>query len=801
MRIFEHTQSPLPTFKCVHCDELSSVALYDEQDAKKENPFCCHGCLTVYHVLKSKGLEEYYSIKAQAGIIKRRSPVELEKTRYLYMDEPEFLKEFSYQNVQKNSQMEFYLEGIHCLACLWLIEKLPMIVPGVLSSKLDMEKSIVTVTIDQTGKFSQVAYELNTLGYRPHVLKKNQETHEFKIQEERAFLLRMGVAAAGASNIMLYAVSLYGGASDVYAKIFNFLTVVFAFPVLTYSAFPFYKNAWVSLKNKNLSIDVPISLSLILGGVMGVYNLILGVHENYFDSLTTLVFLLLISRYFLRKIQEKALSTSDLHYFYQGESVQRLKNSNNNNNEVLEDIHPKYIKVGDILKISSGDFIPADGKIIRGKSYVNMALLTGESTPVAVCSQDKIYAGTQNISEDLFMEVEKLQKNSRLGEILKGVEQGWFKRAPIVDLTDKVSKYFILSVFILSASLFIYLLLTQNFKHALEHALTLMIVTCPCALALSVPLTFTRALNQAADHGMIIKNEAVLQKLSEIKNILIDKTGTLTLGKQKVVNFVLHQKLQSSLSVYEVIYNLEKISKHPVAKSLLEFVSLHPVQDYKVEDYLETPGVGVEAKIQGSHFKINRKGIWENEELVATFELTDQVRADAKRSLLQLKNMGQSATILSGDKKEKVKKMITDLGCGELTYQAELTPEQKSTLVSQTDHAMMIGDGANDAIAFSHAHVGVAVHGSVDMALRSADVYLVTPGLTAIKRLLILGQETMKVIKRNLVLSLLYNATSVVLVFMGYITPLIAAIIMPLSSLTVFFSSILGTKKLRMLWK
>ena len=442
-------------------------------------------------------------------------------------------------------------------------------------------RSVSQSRYDDQGKFSQVAHELNQLGYRPHVLKKNQDSHGLKMIEERHFLLRMGVAAAGASNIMLYAVSLYAGAQDTYAKVFNFLTVVFAFPVLTYSAYPFYRNAWHSIKNKNLSIDVPISMSLILGGVMGVYNLLQGIHENYFDSLTTLVFLLLISRYFLKKIQEKALSNTDLHFFYQSESVQRLIKEDTSFKQT-EEVHPQYIRTGDLLKVSVGQFIPADGKIIKGRSYLNMSLLTGESQPVVTKKGDKVFAGTQNISEDLIIEVEKHHGETRLGEILLRVESGWSQRPPIVDVTDRIAKYFILSVFMLSVILFAYVYQNQSFKFALEHALTLLIVTCPCALALSVPLTFTRAMNKASDNGIIIKNEAVIEKLSEIQNIFIDKTGTLTYGKYQIQNLQQIKKLQKDHTLYDVLYSLEKFSHHPMAKALIQYISRHNPVEMKV---------------------------------------------------------------------------------------------------------------------------------------------------------------------------------------------------------------------------
>jgi Cu2+-exporting ATPase/Cu+-exporting ATPase len=781
---------------CVHCDEAAIPAIYHENDSAREKPFCCEGCLTVYNVLHLKGLESYYEIKNNSAVFKRRSPVEMKHSGFQYLDDAEFLKEFSYTNAKGERTMEFYLEGIHCLACLWLVEKLPEFLPGVYTSKLDLERSVATVVLNAGGKFSSVVKEFSQLGYRPHPLKRNQDVADLKIKEERQSLIRIGIAGAAAGNIMLYAVSLYGGASGEFAQLFNSLTVAFAIPVLSYSALPFYQNAWNAIKNKTLSIDIPISISLIIGAIMGIYNLTLGIPDNYFDSLTTLVFLLLLSRYFLQKIQEKGLSASDLHFFYQNDAVLRANESDPEN---FSEVHPRFIKEGDLLRIRPGDFFPADGIVLRGSSNLNNSLLTGESIPVKVHPGDRIFSGTQNLDQNLIIKVDQTSENSRLGKLLKNVENGWAHRSQIVNITNKVSKYFTLVVFLLSATLFAYLYQKHDFRHALEGAITLLIVTCPCALALAVPLTFTRALSRASEQGIIIKSDEVVEKLAKVKNVFIDKTGTITHGKLKIVNFQLIKIPQ--ITIEEIIYNLEVGNRHPVAMALIESIKGASYRTLAVENFQEILGKGVSGRIDNHFYEINKNGIFEDYELIATFGVKDTVRADSKGTLIELRKSGLDIKILSGDKKEVVEKIAEEVGLSNRNTLSELTPEQKSDLIKQTPQAMMIGDGANDAIALSHAHVGVAVMGAMDISLRAADVYLTTPGLIPVEKLFVLAQETMKVIRRNLVLSLLYNSVSVAAAFSGIINPLVAAIIMPVSSLTVLFSTLIGTKRLRNLWK
>lgn len=752
--------------------------------------------MTVYQVIHAKGLEDYYQIKKDAGTYRRRSPVEIQEAKYRYMDEADFLSEFSYKDSAQNTTMQFYLEGIHCLACLWLIEKLPFFVSGVESAKLDLEKSVVTVAINSQGRFSLVANEFNQLGYRPHPLKGSQAAHDLKRKEDRAALLKIGIAAAGTSNIMIYAVSIYGGASDIYAQVFNALTVLFGIPVLTYCASPFYRNAMSAIKNKTLSIDIPISIALIAGLFMGVFNLVIGVTENYFDSLTMLVFLLLLSRYFLKKIQQNALSSKELHYFYHNDSVQRATDDSFEN---FQEVHPKYLNSDDIIKVSPGNFIPIDGQIIKGNSSINSALLTGESRAIKVDVGANVFAGTQNLSDTLLIKTIHVGEETRLGKILKSVEAGWSAKAPIVELTDQLSQRFIFSVFILTAILFAWKFYTQGLHLAIEQSLTLLIVTCPCALALATPLAFTRALTKAAEQGILIKSDLVLQKLTDIKTIFLDKTGTITHGQMRIVDFKQVHDTHSNL--FDVILSLEILSKHPVAKALVEFAKENNGSKYKVENFDEQIGVGVSGNLFGHHYEIKKQAIYQDQKLIANFKLDDTIRLDSPAALKNLHSLGLNLRLLSGDQKDNVLNVAKSVGLSQGQVFSELSPEEKTDILKNTKNAMMVGDGANDAIALTHAHVGVAVLGAMDISLRAADIYLTTPGLGAIEKVITLARESMSVIKRNLVLSLAYNFLSVIAVFMGLISPLVAAVIMPLSSLTVLLSTVIGTSKLRALWK
>lgn len=774
---------------CAHCDEDILVPIFDDSDSKKEKPFCCNGCLTVFNILHQKGLNNYYEIKNQSGIFKRRSPVDNKKTEFLYLDQEDFISEYTYNNINGERTIEFYLEGIHCLACLWLIEKLPEFLFDVTKSRLDINRFVATISLTSNGAFSHVARELNNLGYKPHPLKRNQDVINFKRKEDRKMLLRIGIAGAGAGNIMLYAVSNYAGAKGAYAQVFNFLTVVFAIPVLFYSATPFYITAWNAIKTKTLSIDIPISISLLLGTSFGIYNMLIGVTENYLDGLTALVFLLLISRYFLSKIQSDGLNANDLSFFHQTDSVLRKTDHN------FIETHPKYITHGDIIKVLPNQVIPIDGVIVDGATSLNNSLLTGESRPINADIGTNVFSGTLNVGREILIRVEKINQETRLGSILKQVESGWIQKTHIVELTNKISKYFLFGVLTLAGFLFVSLSLKGQSLEGLERSITLLIVTCPCALALATPLTLTRTLSRASRKGIIIKDDEVIEKLTHVNSVYLDKTGTITYGQLKIKDFRLYKT--TVVPINEVIVSLEKFSLHPVAIALKEYAQAHgPNQIHEVGNLKEILGLGVEGKISEYFYEIKLGKILENHKIIAEFSLEDQIRPDSKEAISELKSMGIKVSLLSGDQSDIVKSISDEVGIEPSNIFSEITPEQKLDIIQNTSTALMVGDGANDAMALSKSYVGVAVMGAMDISLRAADIYLVTPGISSVSDLIIISKETMKVVKRNLLLSLMYNCVSVYAAYTGLISPLVAAIIMPVSSITVLISTLIGTKKL-----
>jgi len=798
----KHTHHSQTTLQCSHCGEKVVTEFKNQND--DQHVFCCTGCRAVFNILASKGLEEYYDMKEKGPIFRARGPIAENKESFRYMDSSEFEEEFIQFNESTGTKtVRFYLEGIHCLACLWLLEKLPEFKKGITQARLEMSDSILSVTMEKNVFVSDVAKEIADLGYPPHPLASKGDLESLEIKENRKDLSRIGVAAFCSMNIMLYAVSIYGGAEGVLAQQFAWVTAVLSIPVLFYSAVPFYKSAWSTLKKGVPSIDQPVVLAIVVGSISGIIDILNGKVDTYFDSLSVLVFLLLFSRYILKKAQKKGLDSSLAGSFFGNGLAHRF----NSDTGQFEDIYSRFLNVGDIIKVMPGEIFPADGDIKKGQTTADLSLLSGESTPVNMFPGTTVFNGTVNLGNPVEVRVSHIAKESRLGQILERIQMDRSEKSPLLSTVDKLAHNFIIAIFIISA-----IVLGVNWylidgATAITRTLSLVIVTCPCALALATPLALSRSLNLAAKSGIIIKTFDVLERVARSKSILFDKTGTITYGTLSIDGW--KNLTESEESNRDIIFSLEKFSNHPVGKSLTQQLGDEGAIELPVSDFVEQAGVGVSGVINSIPYQIkklegktgsyptNTIGLYSAEKLLTIVSLKDTPRHNAKTFIDKLKDQGKAAFILSGDSKQNVARIGRAVGIENEKQFFEFTPEEKHELISSMPDVMMVGDGANDAMALQKANVGVAVSGSVEVSLRAADVYLTTPGLEPLTDLVELSTETLRLIKRNLLISVTYNILGASLAAIGYITPLTAAILMPISSFTVLFTTLYGTGWLR----
>lgn len=792
-------------YACSHCMELTRTPLFHNDEV-----FCCHGCQNVFEILKTSGLQDYYSIREpyQREVKLIDEKIRQEKSQeFTYLRDPDFVFDYSFEE-KDLLVMDFFLENIQCPACLWLIENLPFMNPQIKACKLNFSRSIVTIKVpkEKPESFFEAALLLDQLGYKPHPLGKGQDSSQLRKNEDRSMLIKIGVAASCSMNIMLYAVSIYSGATDSWKESFSLISFVLSLPVIFYSALPFYQSSLQGIRNKQINIDLPISVAIILGFVGSCFLMLTGSHDLYFDTITTLVFLLLLSRYALAKAQKKALDSSQLEsFFYQNQA-----HIYDHQEKVFQDKHAKYIKPEDLLLIRPGETILADGEVIEGSSYINLATFNGEPEPRKVSLGEEVFAGTKNISESIQVKVKAVNEHTKLGKILQDVQEGLSKKSYLSELSKKFSTFFLFSVFLIAAVGFTYLSFSHGVHTSLSRILALIIISCPCAFALATPLAYTKALSLGAQNGIFIKNELILEKLLSVKHIFFDKTGTLTNGQFHVLEWNDLIKLED-ISSLQVVYELEKSSNHPIALGLRQYIQKQSFLKVGIfqSDIQEIVSKGVEGTINQHFYQLKRLdtfqekvfALYRDGQQVTTIKIADEIKPHAKKLLNFLKEKKIDLYLLSGDLKNSVSNFESKLKFSFNQVFSNQTPQSKAQVVETFKNTMIVGDGVNDSLSMAKSELSIAVKGSADVSLRVADIYISQDDLRLLEKLFVLSLETRKIILRNLFLSCFYNITGIILSLMGYISPLVAAIAMPISSLTVIGLTLWATPAFRSLKK
>jgi Cu2+-exporting ATPase/Cu+-exporting ATPase len=791
---------------CTHCGDF--VPLSERKADPNEGSFCCSGCRTVHQILTSRGLDDYYLLR-QRFDTRKLFPTQEQESEYAYLDDPHFLQA---EGINQSNSMVFYLEGIHCVACLWLIEKLPKLVPGIIQARVNMAERTVELKREPEGSFAAAARMLQAIGYKPHPLHDETDYEKHFRDENRLWLMRVGIAGALTGNIMLLAISIYGGADSFWKDHFHLLSAVLSLPVLTYCAWPFYRSAIGAMRVGKVSIDVPIVLAIILGGLASLASMIRGSDAIYFDSLATLIFLILSSRYVLRRIHEKALSAQRFMKILTPPSAQKIRPDTLE----IESVASSSLKLGDIIIIASGEVSPTDGTLLSQNGMIDASLFSGESEPLMRRQGDAIFGGYKNVGDPIRMKVSQSPQTSRLGKIISEISKPRDAASTALTVTDKVARYFVLATLGVGLAILVYFA-SSDFDEGFQRALAFIIVVCPCGLALAVPLSFALFMAQGMKSGIVIKSAQVLERLAKVKGIFFDKTGTLTTGKMKLSDLWIDPN-EDAQKIEEIIFWLEKDSRHPIGKLLSkamlqrnpQFDSIHPCPLVEVREVL---GTGPEAIINGKTFAIRslsavdqfdnkpkeilrgRVGLWCDDRLIAVASFQDYLKDGAHTVVTSLQSMGFKPSILSGDRKENVDQIGTTLAIPPECRHFEKSPEQKNDLINASPLTAMVGDGANDALSLKASYVGIAVHGSLEVSFDASDVMITNENLISLVNTFQLAKKCRSVINRNLMISICYNVGGGALAVLGFINPLAAAIFMPLSSLTVLASTFWGASK------
>ncbi len=793
-----------PAVVCAHCGLTVPPGLRGPDPARQ---FCCAGCEVVFDALAEHGLDGYYRVAGDA-----LAPARTTSKSYRELDDLGFHQLHVRARADGLVATALYLEDVRCTACVWLVERLPALLDGVVELRLDFGRGRADVIFDpRRVHLSAIARLLDRLGHPVHPYR-GADREALRRREDRALLVKIGVAGAAAGNIMLLAIALYaglfGGMGAGDTSFFRWASMLVAVPALGFAASPFFRGAIGAVRSGRLHLDLPLALGIAVGLAWGALNTVRGVGEIYFDSLAMLVFLLLVARWVQSRHHRRAASAAELLHALTPRVARRLDAAG-----VAQDVPVEAIGIGDRIEARAGDTIPVDGTVVTGRSTVDAGLLTGESRPVAVHAGDPVHAGTVNLGAPLTIRATATGEDTRVGRLIARIDDEARRRAPIQRFADRITGRFVTVVLVVAALTALgWSLSPAGPRTGLEHAMALLIVTCPCALGLATPLAMTVALGRAARRGMLVKGGDALERLATPGLLLLDKTGTITEGQLRLVEW------RGDVGARPLAAALERASAHPLARALVAAIEHDPT--LAVTEIGEELGRGIRGRVAGHAVAVGSASwigghaqipagiraavdaiaaatrtpvvIAVDGRAVAVAGFADTIRPDAAAVIARVRAGGWRVGILSGDDPRIVAAVAVTLGIGADDVRGGVSPEGKVEAVRAARAAgpvVMVGDGVNDAAALAAATCGIAVHGATEASVDAADVFVRRPGLAPVAELLDGARATLRVIRRNLRVSLIYNLIGGTLAVTGLIHPLVAAVMMPLSSLTVLVSS------------
>lgn len=795
---------------CFHCGlPITADSNYHAQLDGAARDFCCFGCQSVCSAIFEADLQGYYQRTPEGTLL--APPPELPKDIEIY-DLDEVQQDFTTCSGDIRD-IHLLVEGIHCAACVWLIERGLSRVLGVQSANVNLAAKRVHLRWNnQQNKLSSIIRVLSKIGYA--AVPYDPESAEGVIKKaNRSMLYRLFFSGFAMMNLIWVSIALYSGANQgEFRDFFHWIGMALATPTLLYAGYPFYRGALGGLRGGRLTMDLPISIGLTVTYLYSSYVTITAnrAGEVYFDTVTNLIFVILVGRYLEGMFRHQAVSATKRLMELQPRVATVILDG-------LEQVTPiRGVKLGDQVLVKPGCQVPVDGVVLEGQSAVDESMLSGESVPVHKKLGATVSAGTLNTNGALLVEVRSTLQNTTLAKIIRLVEEAQSSKAPIQRLADTVVPWFVFVTLVCATCTF-FLWSGTNFEVALMAATSVLIITCPCALGMATPMSIAVASGLGAKHGILIKNSLVLETLSKVTHFVFDKTGTLTEGKMRVAHFRSLADADASV-ILRSAAAVERFSEHSVAKAIVmeAEAALLNYREVEVQQFQASAGLGVSAHIDGqvvllgSIEWLRRNGVtcaedlqtqaaeWEKQAMscvqvavggqhCAVIALADKLRGDAQALVSALRASGIQMTLLSGDRQVVAEAVATQLGGMEVI--AEVMPQDKDQVIQrlQANGAIvaMVGDGINDAPALIRANVGIALGSGTDVSVESADIVLMHNELDKVRMATLLSRRTLRTIKQNIGLSFVYNIIMIPLAMMTMVTPLVAAITMPFSSLIV----------------
>jgi len=776
----------MDTQNCFHC---GNDIIKAEEIIFDDKSFCCLGCKTVYEIFSQNDLTCYYDFEKAPGA----TPQDI-KGKYDFLENESIvtkLLEFEEDTIHIAS---LYIPHIHCSSCIWILENLQKLQKGISLSQVNFSQKKVRITYDpQQTNLKEIVLLLSSIGYEPYISLENYEGVRKTV--DRSLIYKIGVAFFCFGNIMLLSFPEYFEVGeywiDQYKDFFRWLIFGLSLPAFFYSGWGYYISAWKSIKSRMLSIDIPIALGIIVMFVRSTVDIVFDYGQGFFDSMCGLIFFMLLGKLF----QQKTYNFLSFERDYKSYFPIAVTKINTDGSEEATQVYE--IKKGDRLLIRNQELIPVDGILISGKAYIDYSFVTGEEIPIEKKSGDKIFAGGKQIGRVIEMEVLYTVSQSYLTQLWSN--DVFQKKADLKykTITDTVSRYFTPALLLLAFLSFGYWIFI-DVNTAFNVFTAILIVACPCALALTAPFTLGNVLRIMGNKKLYLKNATVIEQMAKVDTIVFDKTGTITSNKKSSIAYT-----GQSLNEKEImlIKNVLRGSNHPLSRRLYDF--LPDAERVVVSDFEEITGKGIQAIIKEAAIKIGSAsfvGKQEENEVKQTsvnisidgvykgkFTFDNQYR-DGLEQLFRKLNKTYKIKVLSGDN-EGEKETLAGL----LPKNTELIfnqkPEQKlafiKTLQDKGGNVMMIGDGLNDAGALAQSNVGISISENVNVFSPACDGILDAGQFSKIGYFLNYSKNAMKTIMMSFGLSLLYNVIGLSFAVTGNLSPLVAAIIMPLSTITI----------------
>lgn len=788
-----HKEVPTAT-NCYHCGDACAA----DKIVSDEKDFCCQGCKTVYEILNENELCAYYDLEESPGLTLKDSE---EKSIYDFLDNQAIkakMLDFSGDNYEK---VTFCVPAIHCSSCIWLLENLDRLNEGVIDSKVDFSNKTVTAHYHpQELSLREMAEMLDSIGYAPLVnldedgdKKRKEETYD------RQLIIKMGVAGFCFGNIMLLSFPDYLGLTGIeknYQSFFRYLNVLLALPVVFYAGADYFVSAFKSIRQRYANIDIPIALGVSVLFLRSFYEVATGIGPGYFDSLVGLIFYLLIGKWFQNKTY-RSMSFDRDYKSYFPLAVLKKEEVGLVSTQVTE------LSKGDEIAMRNGEIIPADAILIDDEAAIDYSFITGESDAVQQKKGDYLYAGGRHTGPMARMIVQKEVSQSYLTRLWN--DDAFSQEDEGRSMIDRISKYFTLIIIGIAVLAGVYWQFTNPANTWLVFTAVL-IVACPCALALVTPFTSGSVMRVLGRNKFYLKNASVVEKFSAIDSVVFDKTGTITHTTNRAVSFS-----GDELSVQEKALVLPVVmgSTHPLSRLIRGFLG-EAEQEYLPESFTELPGKGIDATVAGVRVLLGSATFVGEEgnsaagltkvylkignRLRGSFQIKSQYREGIETCVQELAKDHELA-VLSGDNNNEasaLRQFFPEATAMKFNQSPESKLREIKGMQEQGHAVVMLGDGLNDAGALKQSDIGIAVTEDIAAFSPASDAILEASVLAKLNQLLHFGKSSKKVIWASFVLSFLYNVVGISLAVMGVFTPLIAAILMPLSSISVVFFTTFG---------